>query len=418
MGLCALMGMAVACSPQFEDLFDKSASERLQESMDEAERILTAAEKGWAMGYFPNTSSRGYMLFAKFYSDGSVTLTDYNNGGLTSTSTYSMNTSQGPVLNFDTYSDVLMNYTDPGTWRGGSTGNSGDFEFVLFRIAEDEIVLKGKRYEAKVMMRKITGDGDEATLWNAYYNECEAMLNVLFYSSVDPVLTVDGEYYYSLKNPTSRMFEAYPYGSTNDEEMTTLPYITFVDGIELSYDLEFDGRSVRSFSYDATAMELVSVDYPEIRIVGPEVYTHLTTTSSYYVGGSGNMSGTFSTIFQTISDGIQTAFSGAQNLASIGFSTMSDGSFAFVMRTANVTARYAIPVVIENDQLVVGTFDTANPTMDSNGQVFYNNVPEIAQVLPLLAGTYRLTNNTGLSISSISVVSVSDSNTWITVERS
>ena len=147
-GVCALLALQTACSPQFEDLFDKSASERLEEAMDDAESVLTAADKGWAMGYFPNTETRGYVLFAKFNTDGTVTLTDYNNGGLSSTSTYSMNTSQGPVLNFDTYSEVLGHYTDPGTWLGGSTGNAGDFEFVIFNVTEDEVILKGKKYHA------------------------------------------------------------------------------------------------------------------------------------------------------------------------------------------------------------------------------------------------------------------------------
>ncbi len=420
-GVCALLALQTACSPQFEDLFDKSASERLEEAMDDAESVLTAADKGWAMGYFPNTETRGYVLFAKFNTDGTVTLTDYNNGGLSSTSTYSMNTSQGPVLNFDTYSEVLGRYTDPGTWLGGSTGNAGDFEFVIFSVNEDEVILKGKKYHAKVVLRKITGDGDQETLWRQHYDACEVRFLSLFSNVVDPLLKVGNVFHYTLTTPMTRVFTMFPYGSTNPEEATNLSFVATVDGIDFSSELEVgNGVSCRSFVYNAAENALVSQENADVKIVIPDVYDYFLGLSVEHLATVDRVSGTFATAFASLAAGFVERYEDRQVLESVGFSRMRDGRFAFMLKTARASAMYAIPVHVEDGIFVIDAFDAQNmqaDDMDDNGALFYTNVPAVKDMLVALPGAYTLQNNGAFLLNEIEMTSVVNAENKLNLSR-
>lgn len=417
--VCVALAVQTACSPQFEDLFDKSASERLQEAMDDAEKVLTAADKGWSMGYFPTTETRGYVLFAKFNADGTVTLTDYNNGGLSSTSTYSMNTSQGPVLNFDTYSEVLGHYTDPGTWMGGSTGNSGDFEFVIFNVTGDEVILKGKKYHAKIVLRKITGDGAQETLWRQHYDACEAMYGKLFASGVSPVLKVGNDMVYRFDNAVSRAFEMYPYGSNNPEEMIPLSYVASTVGIDLAEELEVNGKSVRSFVYDETTMLLTSREDASVQIVGPEVYESFSTSGLNYVTDGATLGGKFAAPYAALAANFNTQYNGGRDLLGVGFS-IKDAKVVFVLEANRTEAMFTLPGNVQKGKFVIESFDAANfPTdnMDNNARLFYQQVGELKNFLALLPGEYTLTNTGGVSVASIEMVSTVNSEDNLLLSR-
>lgn len=421
-GACAVLALQTACSPQFEDLFDKSASERLEEAMDNAEAVLTAADKGWAMGiYYTHdtrddqgnviaSTTRGRLLFARFTAGGEVTLTDYNQGGASATTTYSMNTSQGPVLNFDTYSEVLGEYVDPGTWLGGSTDNYGDFEFVIFRVSEDEVILKGKKYHAKVVLRKITGDGEMGTLWQAYHNECEAMYGKLFASGVSPLLSVDGKSVYTLTNPTSRTFEMYPYGSTNPEEMTEMPFLAYPGGIDLMEDLTVEGKSVRTFVYDEASMTLKSQEDATVQIVGPDVYEYFPTAYLDFIAGREQIEGKFVAPYEALAADFNAQYAGVRDLQGIGF-TVENGKIVFVVQAVKTKAKFTLPGKLEDGKMIVEQFDAANfpeDDMDNNAKLFYQQVAGMKDFLPILPGEYTLENKGGLLVASIELVSVAN----------
>lgn len=417
-GVCAVLVAQTACSPQFEDLFDKSASERLQESMDEAKSVLSASEKGWAMGiYYTHTDkdeqgnvtsvkTMGRLLFVKFNADGYADMIDYNNGGLRDTSSYSMDISQGPVLKFDTYSDVLGNYVDPGTWVGDmpfGTGNSGDFEFVLFRVSENEVILKGKKYGAKVMLRKITGDGEETALWRSYYDACNKLQNSLFAQGVSPVLKSGDSYYYTLGNPGSGTLNMYPYGSTNVEEMTSMPYLASLNGIDLMEDVTVGGKSVLSFVYDEKNMVLVSREHADVQIDGPEVYGFFENNQFDYLADADNVGGKFQPAFAAMATAFKEKYGGARDLASVGFK-VAGGKPVLILRSVRNEARFTLPGALMEDGLVVENFDAAQfpeGNMDTNAKVFYRDIAPIKDFLALLPGKYVLTNRGGLKMSVI-----------------
>ena len=103
-----------ACSRDEESLFDKPAAIRAQEAIDNAFDVLTTAENGWEMAYFPNleASAKGYNMVLKFNKNGNVSVTAKNsattaNKILTDTaSTWAVKSDYGPILTFDTYNST------------------------------------------------------------------------------------------------------------------------------------------------------------------------------------------------------------------------------------------------------------------------------------------------------------------------
>lgn len=71
----AIPALLTSCLFDEEDLFDKSASERIEAAKQEAKTVLESAENGWHVRYFPSPTQEfgGYNLFFKF-SEGSVTV--------------------------------------------------------------------------------------------------------------------------------------------------------------------------------------------------------------------------------------------------------------------------------------------------------------------------------------------------------
>ena len=57
-----------SCVKDEEHIFDKSASLRVKEAMDNAQKVLTSASNGWKMYYYPhpNQDYGGYMYALKF----------------------------------------------------------------------------------------------------------------------------------------------------------------------------------------------------------------------------------------------------------------------------------------------------------------------------------------------------------------
>ena len=98
----AIPALLTSCLFDEEDLFDKSASERIEAAKQEAKTVLESAENGWHVRYFPSPTQEfgGYNLFFKF-SEGSVTVASEieSNPSITETSLYSLGEDLGVTLN-------------------------------------------------------------------------------------------------------------------------------------------------------------------------------------------------------------------------------------------------------------------------------------------------------------------------------
>ena len=141
---------AAACSREEDDLFEKSSAARANEAIVDFQKILTGAENGWIMSYFPHSSQKfgGYTFILKFDADGTVTAAgEIADPDETASSLYQVNQSAGVTLCFDTYNDILSAVADPAPRIYGSRGEgmAGDNDFLVISADANKVVLKGKK---------------------------------------------------------------------------------------------------------------------------------------------------------------------------------------------------------------------------------------------------------------------------------
>ena len=246
----------VACSRDEESLFDKPASQRAQEAVENAFDVLSSNEAGWEMAYFPNleTSSKGYNMVLKFNKNGNVSVTAKNstttmNKIMTDTaSTWAVKSDYGPILTFDTYNDVFHAFSDP---QENGAGLLGDYEFLILKATPDVVILKGKKHSAYSVMRPMKNPDLEA-----YFAACEKMQSYLFGSNNVVTLNQGDEKMY-LYNGASGQFQSAAYGSQLVAETATYhPVCATEDGVIVSKGFGEDVHE-HIFLYDSVKGELV-----------------------------------------------------------------------------------------------------------------------------------------------------------------
>ena len=247
----------VACSRDEESLFDKSAAERAREAVENAFDVLTTAENGWEMAYFPNleADAKGYNMVLKFNKNGNVSVTAKNmattaNKIMTDTaSTWVVKSDYGPLLSFDTYNDVFHAFSDPGN---DGAGMLGDYEFLILKATPELVLLKGKKHSAYTVMRPM-----KTTDLAAYFASCEKLQKVLFGNNNIVTLNQDGTKMY-LYEGASGQFQSAPYGSALVAETATYhPVCATEDGIIVSTGFGEDVHD-HVFIYDSIKGELKS----------------------------------------------------------------------------------------------------------------------------------------------------------------
>jgi len=220
----ALAAIALAgCSHfQEEDLFEESAALRIEHSAEKLQEILVNAPEGWVIQYYTGRGVsvfEGFNLFARFERGGKVTmagnhrfLRDGNAGKYTEASSlYELIREDGLVLAFNTWNDVLTPFVDPvAHWAApkdlvkDGAGMQGDQNLVVKMMTEDEILLRGERYDASIRMVKADRD------WKTYISDTETMKNRITNTVINSYYLISGTdtmYCVGLRNGRYRVSE-------------------------------------------------------------------------------------------------------------------------------------------------------------------------------------------------------------------
>lgn len=162
----AVAGLSLqSCLHDDDEIFDKSAAERINEAVANVKEVLTSSQEGWVMHYYVGQEyAYGGLNLAMKFTDGKVQMyneTAQNSDGSYKSvvSTYKITRDQGPVLAFDTYNDLLHVYGDPaGNGPTDVDGWEADYEFVVMNISEDQntITLKGKKFNNTIVLERLT----------------------------------------------------------------------------------------------------------------------------------------------------------------------------------------------------------------------------------------------------------------------
>ena len=143
-----------SCLKDQEDVFDESSAARMENYLNEAQRVLMSSENGWVLEYYPETHRKygGFTYTLKFTKDEAEVRSEINPDAK-ETCLYAMKTNNGPELSFDTYSPMMHFFATPSSELNEAYG--GDFEFVIDSIGQDVIKFHGKRSQNVMYMRRL-----------------------------------------------------------------------------------------------------------------------------------------------------------------------------------------------------------------------------------------------------------------------
>ncbi len=220
----AFATVALAGCSQFQEdnLFDESAALRIEHNAEKLQNILVDAPNGWVLQYYTGRGIsvfEGFNLFAKFERSGKVTLAgdhrflrNGNAGKYTEhSSLYELIREDGLVLAFNTWNDVLTPFVDPvAFWAApdilvkDGEGMQGDQNLVVKFMSENQIILRGERYDAEVRLVKADRD------WQTYIADTKAMKEHFTSDEINSYYITAGDqtmYVVGLKNGRYRISE-------------------------------------------------------------------------------------------------------------------------------------------------------------------------------------------------------------------
>ena len=275
-----------SCLKDQADIFEESASERMQNRMKDAANVLEANSNGWVMLIYPATPSTydatdhltsmncGYAYAVKF-KDGKVTAMserDYTTTDTTFTaveSTYKITNDEGPVLSFDTFNSILHYWSTPSGSSSGYQGRGGDFEFVIDQVSNDYIRMTGKRWKIQAEMFPIT-TGDMGDYLKSILRK-KAGMSGITYGVTAGSEKVEGYLYETNGTPTSgssRYLRITLPGEDgkidDDDERIKIPFAILPDRCRLYQPMEIGEYSFQEFTLDNKTNEIKVLDSNDI----------------------------------------------------------------------------------------------------------------------------------------------------------
>ena len=263
LALLSLPLLFSSCLFDEEDVFDKSASERIEAAKVEAKTVLEGAPNGWHVRYFPSPTQEfgGYNVFFKF-SEGSVTIASETetDPATAETSLYTLGEDLGVTLNFDTQNSVINYFVHPRNPDGlGSTykGMEGDYKFTVMSTSPEEVRLRGIISGNTYILTPLADDVVWATEMETY-QDCAVDMSFNSYSCV-----VNGQTYQTTL--TNRRFTI----KLDDETTIYAPFIYTKDGISLYEPITIDGVTAQDFTF-VDEYYFVEAGGADFKIMTPE----------------------------------------------------------------------------------------------------------------------------------------------------
>ena len=237
---------AQSCLKEQHDMFDKTAAARLQEALANTRSVLTSAPQGWAMEYYAGNSQAdhgGYNLILSF-TDDEVTATSERDLNVTTKTYYKLTNDNGPVLTFDSYSEVLHYFATPAGSGSLYQGRGGDFEFLILEATPQQVILKGKRSGKISKLTPLSGDG--STFLRGVLDKIEAFVIGEAHGTLNNK-QIGAEF--DLDHHQISLFEEDSNGAIDSTEVSS-PFIFTTNGIKLYDTLEVGGASITYLDFD------------------------------------------------------------------------------------------------------------------------------------------------------------------------
>lgn len=399
----------VSCSNEEDDIFDKSAAQRLDEYKVMYSADLTAEGGKWLMEYFANEDEYGYVFIMTFNKDGSVKISGQNtwmdHQYKSDVSLWQIIADNGPVLSFNTYNSVFHEFSTPENITGPDaptnpdnnnedideqgTGHGGDYEFVIIGLSEDgkTMHLTGKKRLYDIYMHRLDPSVDEASLL-AEYDFASQRFDSRF-SELSLWDKVNNEEFI-IKNINTGIISAYPLAGDAITQTSTGNAILYQDGFRLMRPLEIERAdnsesvSVQTFklSEDGT---LACVDNPDFFIRSRALSYEFTNKTKKWRIDLDNVSGAFQECIENLKAGFINAYKNKRNLRAVEFAweVYNTENTPFLNIQAGSTySHYYLSYETKSDTEVALKYIDAK---DNNGTRFLKDVDAVQQFLDFIS---------------------------------
>ncbi len=285
--LALLLALSVSLTSCFkndeDDIFDKSASERLEQAKKDYTDILTDKGGKWELQYFANESEEGYDYIVTFSKNGTVQISGYNkwigesktgiesNTYGTDNSLWEVITDDGPVLSFNTYNKVFHIFADPADIGSteineGGRGHEGDYEFDLMKYSGDTLYLEGKKHGLKMIMTRVASDVND----EAYLNDVQMLKDSLFSAKIPRFyLKLNDGKRYVITGGSNGFISYFEEGSDSVATTNQANFVVSHEGVAFLSALKVDGHNIQHFATQPDGSLICTDDGKSVISAGP-----------------------------------------------------------------------------------------------------------------------------------------------------
>ena len=429
------------CVGEEDDLFDKSATERLDEISGIYTQRLASSEGGWIMEYYPQNSTEeaigyGYLIACKFDKNHEVTCGAKNaytyNNYKEAKSIWEIITDDGPVLSFNSRNDVMHIFSQPLDIPGTEDdelgrGFEGDYEFIITDLQEgaEQAMLKGKKRGTYNRITRLPAGTD----YEAYIDDVDAFIRTMFpLEGANELRLHIGSKDYNVDGMNSRMPNIYPADGDKVIDKSLETYLmTKRDG---KYCLRFRSpigtgdEKEQEFIYNEATDAFEGVDNSKniLRgLIGSDLPVYLTTESGVGIVWNITRMNPPANKFDQLFEGLYTGFPAFNKQYSFTSATFTPGSD----QTANIKLTYkqgrsskAVSYRYDLQKTDTGIIFSAPVAYNDEAQSLMDNIPELTAFLNSFTGEQSTSlEGSGFAVKSIRFTAKDDPNYSFVINR-
>lgn len=422
-----------SCVNEEDDIFDKTAAERLNEASALYSSRLEASPYGWAMQLYPTYDNAkyfgtGYLLLMDFDANHSVKVgmnnTMSRNQYLEDVSAWDIITDNGPVLSFNTYNNCLHAFSDPEdlpftSERGEDetgTGIGGDYEFIIVDAPEDAsyMMLKGKKRGTYNLLTPL----QEGVVFEDYLADVNAFTTLMFANnSLEPDVLYMGDAKYRFADAADGVPSIYPYDGDEVTQSIFNPFlITKRDGkyyLRFRDELTLNEKAAQDFCYDEDNDRFVSVDNSDCYLEGPDPLAFFAKSLNednrrWTWNRNSQISDSHKTLLTDLNKLFVSKKGSLRSLTIRNFGGQIQLRITYKIKTeTNLDYNFELS---QEDETVKLTYQDAASTAAGN---MYNNYPEVKAFVDAMSRSYNVEGGaTNFDLHQLKLTAADDAEFW------
>lgn len=351
-----------ACTPEVDDVFEKSSAERIAETLAQDQKILVDAPNGWVTAIYGNTNFGGYNLHFKFNADNTVKVTSELDPEKSETTHFKLEQSAGIILSFDEYNKYFHYFSDPVNPDVGTNGKGfeADLEFRILSASADSVVLRGKKHDKKMVLLPVA----DGTNVSQYFKDAAAVEEEMANARFKVTIGDTTEYSASL---SYRNLTISTITENGDRLDVSCPFVITPRGYEFYEPVTIDGQVLTGFKYVKDQDEYVDLNNEAVKLV--KVFPPLTEylLTDYWIFGKSTM-GAFAQPYMNAIAQVEAAM--GESLEYLVFGLFNN-NFGLSFRSSGYAGSLLFAYKVVADDVIMLQFKDGNS--NDNGAWYVNN---------------------------------------------